>query len=506
MEFLYLVLFYVEAFFVLVLLYVLLLILVTTYKHLTCRYLKKPKDLRECYGEWAVVTGGSYGIGKSYANELAQRKMNIILVSRSEEKLRQVAHEISLTHGVKTKYVVADLSQGQAAVDKIDKELTNLDVGILVNNAATAGGFPCQFKKVQRQSIYDMSSVNMSAVADLMYQVLPGMRARGRGLIVNVSSVASLGPLVNASVYSACKAYVTNLSETIRIECASEGIDVQTLTPGFVQTALLHCDTKRNSLPTFLNPTPEAFAKSAVDTIGHMKLTSGTLWHDLQTLDRAVCIRIDPTSDAMEVLLWVAFLSVFLVVLAVVAYFGYAVVYIFYKYFICVYFKKPIDLKQRFGSWAVITGSSQGIGKHYAIELAKRNINLVLVSRSEEKLKAVSQDIGEKYGVKTKYVVADLGSGRDATEKISSSIQGLDIGILVNNAATPGGLPNYFYNLQRNDIWNLLTLNICSLTDLVQLVLPGMRERRRGLIVNVSSVAALAPNPIASIYAASKGY
>ncbi|XP_065347829.1 hydroxysteroid dehydrogenase-like protein 1 [Cloeon dipterum] len=208
----------------------------------------------------------------------------------------------------------------------------------------------------------------------------------------------------------------------------------------------------------------------------------------------------------MEVLLWMAFLSTFLVVLAVAAYFGYAIAYIFYKYFVCVYFKKPIDLKQRYGSWAVITGGSQGIGKHYAIELAKRNINIVLVSRSEEKLRAVSQDIGEKYGVKTKYVVADLGSGRVATEKISSSIQGLDIGILVNNAATPGGLPNYFYDLQRNDIWNLLTLNICSLTDLVHLVLPGMKERRRGLIVNVSSVAALAPNPISSIYAASKAY
>jgi len=74
----------------------------------------------------------------------------------------------------------------------------------------------------------------------------------------------------------------------------------------------------------------------------------------------------------------------------------------------------------------------------------------------------------------------------------------------VNNAATSGGLPNYFYNLPRNDIWNLLTLNISSATDLVHLILPGMKTRGRGLIVNVSSVAALGPNPYSSIYAASK--
>jgi len=76
----------------------------------------------------------------------------------------------------------------------------------------------------------------------------------------------------------------------------------------------------------------------------------------------------------------------------------------------------------------------------------------------------------------------------------------------VNNAATTGGLPNYFVNLNRNEMWNLYNLNMSSATDLVYLALAGMKSRRRGLIVNVSSVASISPNPFSSIYAASKVY
>jgi 17beta-estradiol 17-dehydrogenase / very-long-chain 3-oxoacyl-CoA reductase len=131
----------------------------------------------------------------------------------------------------------------------------------------------------------------------------------------------------------------------------------------------------------------------------------------------------------------------------------------------------------------------------------------------------------EEYGVQAKAVAVDLGQGREATDKVWKEIQGLDIGILgnlfectsynfvfseslfsVNNAATSGGLPNYFVDLNRNEMWNLYNLNMSSVTDLVYLALAGMKSRRRGLIVNVSSVASLAPNPFASIYAASKVY
>ncbi|XP_059482170.1 hydroxysteroid dehydrogenase-like protein 1 isoform X1 [Neocloeon triangulifer] len=211
-------------------------------------------------------------------------------------------------------------------------------------------------------------------------------------------------------------------------------------------------------------------------------------------------------SDTMEVLFWIAFISIALIVLAVVSYFGLVITYILYHYFVCALFKQTKDLKKCYGSWAVVTGGSYGIGKYYAIELAKRNMNIMLVSRSEEKLKSVSKEIAETYGVQSKYVAVDLGSGLEATQKVAKAIEGLDIGILVNNAGTSGGLPNYFANLPRENIWNLLNLNICALTDLVHIVLPQMKSRGRGLIVNVSSVAALAPNPFSSIYAASKAY
>ncbi|XP_059482171.1 inactive hydroxysteroid dehydrogenase-like protein 1 isoform X2 [Neocloeon triangulifer] len=262
-------------------LYITLVVFKVVFKYLICKYCKKERDLRKCYGEWAVVTGGSYGIGKYYAIELAKRKMNILLICRNEEKLKIVSQEIGEAHGVETRYFAVDLTQGHAAIDRVETEVQCLDVGILVNNSGSLCGVPGSFYKLTRENIWNSLSLNICALTDLVHVILPGMRQRGRGLIVNVSSVAALSPNPHSPIYAASKAFVQSFSEAIRTECEEVGVEVQTLSPGFMRNSFGKGKSYR--LPACLNPTPQAYAASAVATIGHMKCTSGNVAHEVQS-------------------------------------------------------------------------------------------------------------------------------------------------------------------------------------------------------------------------------
>ncbi|ROT78531.1 hypothetical protein C7M84_002736 [Penaeus vannamei] len=119
------------------------------------------------------------------------------------------------------------------------------------------------------------------------------------------------------------------------------------------------------------------------------------------------------------------------------------------------------DLVGKYGKWAVVTGSTDGIGKSYAKELASKGMNVLLVSRTKAKLERVAQEISSKYGVETDIVQADFSEGRSVYGNIAEHLKGKDIGILVNNV---GMLvtPRLFLDIPEDDIWAYASVNVAS--------------------------------------------
>ncbi|KAL5221261.1 hypothetical protein ABZP36_025974 [Zizania latifolia] len=255
-----------------------------------CLYFRRPKDLRRCYGSWAVVTGPTTGLGRSMAMELARRGFNLVLVDLNPDNLREVSETIRETHGgVQTKTVVFDLSlvgtvEGDAAMRLLRAAVEGLDVGMLVNNAAVAKPGARYFHEAEVERLVTMIRVNAAALTEVTAAVLPGMVKRGRGAVVNVGSGSTVAvpsfPLY--TVYSSTKRYVEQLSRDLYVEYKSKGIDVQCQVPFYVHTNMLSSAIKAGMwLPAFV-ATADDYTKAAVRWIGHGPLSVPDVGQQLQ--------------------------------------------------------------------------------------------------------------------------------------------------------------------------------------------------------------------------------
>ncbi|KAK8958300.1 Very-long-chain 3-oxoacyl-CoA reductase 1 [Platanthera guangdongensis] len=177
-------------------------------------------------------------------------------------------------------------------------------------------------------------------------------------------------------------------------------------------------------------------------------------------------------------------------------------------FFVC--FIRPAKNLARYGSWAVITGATDGIGRAIAFQLARRGLNLVLVGRSPDKLGDVSSALREKHpNARVVTVLVDFaGDLVEGVARLKKAIEGLDVGILVNNAGISYPYAKYFHEVDEGLIENLIKVNVEGLTRITHAVLPGMVERKRGAILNVGSgVAVVIPSePLYAVYAATKSY
>lgn len=186
-------------------------------------------------GKTALVTGASSGIGREFALLLGARRVNLVLVARSVDKLEALAAELRAAHGVTVDVIGADLqTSGAAASVFAETERRGLTVDLLVNNAGF--GKWGEFLDFAPEVYAGMLALNMSALVELCQLYLPGMVARGGLGIVNVGSTASLVPVPYATVYAATKAFVLSFSEGLYGEYASRGVHVMALCPGGTDT------------------------------------------------------------------------------------------------------------------------------------------------------------------------------------------------------------------------------------------------------------------------------
>jgi 17beta-estradiol 17-dehydrogenase / very-long-chain 3-oxoacyl-CoA reductase len=165
--------------------------------------------------------------------------------------------------------------------------------------------------------------------------------------------------------------------------------------------------------------------------------------------------------------------------------------------------KLSIDYLIKF---SVVTGAGDGIGKSYCEQLAKRGLNIVLVSKILAELESVSKEIQETCNVETKIIVVDFTKEEGIYEKIEESIYGLEIGILVNNVGMSYDMFNFFTNYPRQFYKDLINCNMVSMINMTRIVLPQMVDRKKGLIINLSSIASVLPFPLLTVYAASKAF
>lgn len=197
----------------------------------------------------AVVTGATDGIGKQYCKELASHGLNILLISRTEKKLIDVAQEIGKqslnvklllrrsrsalsapnaefhqfhlflrlspsesTYPVKTKYIVADFGHEKSIYENIKQQMQLLDVGILINNVGRMYDFPDELSNISEDLLWQIMNINVGAVTMMTRMVIPQMKANKRGIIVNISSGSECQPAPMMAVYGATKVFVKNFT------------------------------------------------------------------------------------------------------------------------------------------------------------------------------------------------------------------------------------------------------------------------------------------------------
>jgi short-subunit dehydrogenase len=183
----------------------------------------------------ALITGASAGIGAVYADRLARRGYDLILVARNRDRLAALAQRVQDETARSVETIAADLSD-KADLARIETTLrTNASITLLVNNAGVGATAPLLDSDVEKMD--EMIRINVGALTRLTYAAAPGFVARGGGTIINIASMAAISPETLNGVYGGSKAFVLALSQSLNNELAGKGVRVQAVLPGATATA-----------------------------------------------------------------------------------------------------------------------------------------------------------------------------------------------------------------------------------------------------------------------------
>jgi short-subunit dehydrogenase len=188
------------------------------------------------FGPWALVTGASSGIGKEFAQQIAASGINIVLVARREDLLKEVGVEFSKGYGVEHRVVVLDVSQ-EDFIRQLASATDDLDIGLVVSNAGT--GNPGEFLKLDRQLLEDTLRLNTMSHLDIAHYFGGKLAERRRGGLILVGAMGAENGIPCMANDGAAKAYVHSLGEALHYEFKPLGVYVTVLAAGFTNTAVL---------------------------------------------------------------------------------------------------------------------------------------------------------------------------------------------------------------------------------------------------------------------------
>ncbi len=185
------------------------------------------------YGQYALITGASSGIGKAFAYKLASLNVDLVLVARREEKLKLIKDEIEQKYSVKVIVITLDLTVN-SFIEAIKESTKDLEIGILINNA----GFGSTGDYIQIDSEYEEKMIKLNCIAPsiLTHHFVSKMKGRKKGAIIFLGSVVSFISVPYMSTYSATKAFNTFLADGLWYELKKYNIDVLTVNPGGTDT------------------------------------------------------------------------------------------------------------------------------------------------------------------------------------------------------------------------------------------------------------------------------
>jgi short-subunit dehydrogenase len=249
----------------------------------------------------ALITGASSGIGKAFAQELAARKINLVLVSRSEEKLHQLAKQLQEQYQIQVDVIVKDLTETDASDVVFDATKTKkLTIDLLINNAGF--GDYGDFAERDRERQIKIVQLNILALVDLTHKFLPLMRQRRSGSIINVSSITAFQPIPYLSVYAASKAFILSFSEALWAENRHYGVRVLVTCPGPIETNFF---AEANFPPTLLGNVDKAYSSKEVVYQSLQALENGQptlIMGDITTQIRSTLARLVPRKLLLSLL------------------------------------------------------------------------------------------------------------------------------------------------------------------------------------------------------------
>jgi len=248
----------------------------------------------------ALITGASAGIGAVYADRLAKRGYDLILVARNRSRLAALAARLKSETGRSVETIAADLND-KADLARIETTLrTNTNITMLVNNAGVGAAAPLLNSDVEKMD--QMIRLNVVALTRLTYAVAPGFVARGGGTILNIASIVAISPETLNGVYGGSKAFVLAFSQSLQHERGQKGVRIQAVLPG--ATATEFWDTAGlpvHNLPSEIVMTAEDMVDAGLDqgeTVTIPSLPDKAEWDGFDAARRAMSGKLSSTVPA----------------------------------------------------------------------------------------------------------------------------------------------------------------------------------------------------------------
>src|SRR5882757_813713 len=251
----------------------------------------------------ALITGASSGIGAIYADRLAKRGFDLILVARNQSRLDALAKRLKNETGRSVETIAADLND-KADLARIEAVLrTNAGITLLANNAGVGAAAPLLNSDIEKMD--EMIRLNVGALTRLTYAVVPGFVARGGGTIINISSIVAISPETLNGIYGGSKAFVLAFSQSLQHELAQKGIRIQAVLPGATATEFWDiAGLPISNLPAGTVMSAEDLVDAAVtgleqgEIVTIPSLPDKAEWDGYETARRAMSARLSTTAPA----------------------------------------------------------------------------------------------------------------------------------------------------------------------------------------------------------------